>query len=283
MDPAQVNAVVELIRDSHKFDSSLGVYVHNIQDALPPLSHAYSDPLTVCSSVVLRLECGSYVFISDLKSGPRIPHVRMYCSSLVQFMFPLSDKLQQFFKHFFPCKHTLDVYECSDHCSLDKNGSVQALLNLYSCIITDRSLKFNILKSQKVLDGIVASFCTSLTSKVLARYSDQLFYSVEEVRPDKSYSVMICSAEQVLQNRKELGMKLAQLDQSRKRSVETSVDSDEDFEQAPKSKRKKSKRTSDLPKFSNYSKILVFPLLSNLFQPWLTLLPLLEIFTIVYL
>ena len=92
------------------------------------------------------------------------------------------------------------------------------------CIITDRSLKFNILKSQKVLDGMVASFCTSLTSNVLARYSNQLFHSVEEVRPDKSYSVMICSAEQVLQNRKELGMKLAQLDQSRKRSVETSVE-----------------------------------------------------------
>ena len=164
MDTSQVNAVVELIRDSHKFDSSLGVYFHNIQDALPPLSHAYSDPLTVCSSVVLRLECGSYVFISDLKSGPKIPHVRLFCSSLVQFMFPLSDKLQQFFKHFFPCKHTLDVYECSDHCSLDKDGSVEALLNLYSCIITDRSLKFNLLESQKVLNGIVASFHTSISS-----------------------------------------------------------------------------------------------------------------------
>jgi hypothetical protein len=99
-----ISSFVDLIRESHNFGSTFGIYFHDIQDVLPPLAHHYSDPLTVCSSVVLRLECGNYVFISDAKIGPKIPHVNIYCSSTVQLMFPLSDALQPFFKHF-PCKH----------------------------------------------------------------------------------------------------------------------------------------------------------------------------------
>ena len=75
MDRQLITSYIDLIRDSHSLGSVFGIYFHDIKDELPSLAYDYSDDLTVCSSVVLKLECGNYVFVSDAKVSPFLSSV----------------------------------------------------------------------------------------------------------------------------------------------------------------------------------------------------------------
>ena len=212
---------------------------HDIKDELPSLAYDYSDDLTVCSSVVLRLECGNYVFVSDAKVSPRDPSVRLFCGSNVQMMNPLLTEYKTFFRHFFPSKHTLEVYEGFNHSSLDRDGSIHSLLSLYSCIITDRAIKYNLLESQNLHNEIVSSFRRSVDSKELLKFFDTIFLPVEKIRPDALYFVQIFTKVEMLDFKKSKDAAARLAFKSKQQSAEQHVnpsltDSDDDFEQAPK-------------------------------------------------
>ena len=267
MDRQLIESYIELIRDSHSLGSVFGIYFHDIKDELPPLAYDYSDDLTVCSSVVLKLECGNYVFVSDAKVSPRDPSVRLFCGSNVQMMNPLLAEYKTFFRHFFPAKQTLEVYEGFNHSSLDRDGSIHSLLSLYSCIITDRAIKFNLLESQNLHNEIVSSFRRSVDSKKLLKFVDSIFIPSEKIRPDVLYFVEIFSTEEMSDYKKSKDVAAREAfkkklqTQSAKRQAESSLtDSDDDFEQPPKYRcsdqagPKQVDETSELPKFSSFKR-----------------------------
>ena len=241
-----VNSYVDLVRDASLHGRSFGIYCHKLGDPLPPLQYSYSDPRTVCSSVLLQLEDKRWIFVSNAKSGIRDSLVRLYCSSSIQFIFPLDDQLKDLLVHFFPSKNTLQVFHCSDSSTNDSDGLLTSLLNLYCTIITDRSVKYNILADCKISDQTRAAFHESVEKKRLLRFTDNECYSVfiptHEVTPPPAYSIEYVTAAELEQKRWLLPDNL-----------QLSDSSDDDFEVSRPSKKQKL-ATEDIPKFVSPSK-----------------------------
>ena len=66
----------------------LGIYIHNISDDLPALTYESTKVWLVNSSVLLKLDCGNWVFMSNFKVGLQDPSVYLYCSNNHSFMYP---------------------------------------------------------------------------------------------------------------------------------------------------------------------------------------------------
>ena len=105
--------------------------MHELSHPLPDLSFDYADSTTVCSSVLLKLPSGSWIFLSNAKVAPRDPQVHAFCGNKVILSANLPG-FKDMFRHFFPGRSTIQVHHCFDEASHDKNGSLTALLILYS-------------------------------------------------------------------------------------------------------------------------------------------------------
>ena len=248
-----IESYVNLIKTTSIHGETFAIYVHVLGEPLPPLSYKYSDDSTVCSSVVLKLDADNWAFVSNAKVGIRDPSVNIYCKSGVQFMYPLPDDMQQFLQHFFPSKHTINVHNPFDSTSLDKNGSVMALLNLYSSIITDRNVKFNVLSEPDMAKEVFLAMTKSVADNNLLRFTDNECYSVflptYEPSSGPSYSLRFLSDSEF----KSFKIKRAHTSSTNRVRAKTVrlLSDDEDFEDISKFKKM---RTTDcevdnLPQF----------------------------------
>ena len=230
-----VKSYVNLIRRTSSHGEMYAVYVHTLGEPLPPLSYDYSDDSTVCSSVILKLDQNNWAFVSNAKIGIRNPCVNIYCNSRIQFINPVADDFKEFLTHFFPSKHTLNVYNSLDSTSLDTDGHLTALLNLYSTIITDRTLKFNILSKSNFSEQVTAAIHRSVREESLLRFTDNECFSVflptDEISDDSPYSVRFISDSELKQNYVvNERRRMARMSQKRRLKV---VVSDDDFEEEP--------------------------------------------------
>ena len=257
IDQTLVESYADLIRRTSIHGETYAVYVHRLGDPLPPLSFDYSDDSTVCSSVVLKLDEQNWAFISNAKVGIKNPHINLYCSSKIQFIYPLEDDLKQFLRHFFPTKHTLNIHHSMDSNSLDKNGCLTAMLNLYCSIIADRTLKFNVMLTSNITEQIITAIIRSVKEKTLLRFTDNecfsIFIPTYDISPDHSYSIRFVTWEELEEYRLYKSEQIQPVIKS-KRQVSSELLSDDDFEKTPpfrsNEKTKKSESTEDdIPRF----------------------------------
>ncbi|KAL5248984.1 hypothetical protein ACHWQZ_G017999 [Mnemiopsis leidyi] len=201
---SEIEAYVDLIKRTSVLGKTYAIYCHKLGDPLPKLTYDYSDDSTVCSSVVLQLDCDDWVFVSNAKVGIRIPHVDIYSSSSLRFMEPLPPSMKMFMTHFFPSKHTLRVHHSLDCTSVDKGGTLTALLNLYSTIVTDRKLKFNILAKSNIFEQVAVAIRKSVKENNLLRFTDNECFSVslptDEISLESPDSVRFLSDQELQRN-----------------------------------------------------------------------------------
>ena len=148
MDLSLIKSYSNLIASEQQLGDYFGVYVHRIDDPLPTLSTKYSEDFLVLSSVVLQLDCGSWVFIANARNRSKDPYVNVYCPNLVNFVYPLHDSLKSVLRHFFPSKRMLNVYFSTS--GLDMDGSVFFLLNLYGTSIANRMINSKLLAKEEI-------------------------------------------------------------------------------------------------------------------------------------
>ena len=212
MDDRFIRSYSQLVASSHSLGPEFGIYVHELSHPLPDLSFDYVDSATVCSSVLLKLPSGSWIFLSNAKVAPRDPQVYAFCGSNVI----LSNHLPGFeamFRHFFPGRSTLHVQHCFDNASHDKNGALTALLILYSHVFFDRQLKFNLFESVTTYGDVLVSIVESVNGGQLQRFqaSCLVFVPPEEVQDLSFAKVQVLSNDDIAKLRiaKELAAKLA--------------------------------------------------------------------------
>ena len=163
-----------------------------IDDPLPTLSTKYSEDFLVLSSVVLQLDWGSWVFISNARNRSNDPYVNVYCPNLVNFMYPLHESLKSVFKHFFPSKRLLIVYSSTS--GLDMDGSFFSLLkftvHLYS--IANRMINSKMLAAENIYRTTINAYVQSVEHQKVLRFTDNEMYTVFILLsqwPDISYSI----------------------------------------------------------------------------------------------
>ena len=129
------------------------------------------------------------------------------------------------------------MYNSLDSTSLDTDGVLTALLNLYSTIITDRNLKFNILSKTDIAQQVLSAICRSVTENNLLRFTDNECFSVflptDEISTESPESVRFISDKELRENyaANEL-IRMSNIVRKR-RPVSSSSSSDDDFEEKP--------------------------------------------------